>query len=70
MTAAVQRLIDRFELERRVPLKRERIRQLEAEDKFPKRVLLGERRIAWIESEVDAWMAERIAASRTPKVTV
>ena len=69
MTATVQRLIDRFELERRVPLKRERIRQLEAIDKFPKRILLGERRIAWIESEIDAWMAQRIAASRAPKAT-
>ena len=35
----------------------------EREQKFPKRVPLGESRHGWIESEIDDWLLER-AASR------
>ena len=31
--------------------------------KFPKAITLSERRVAWIESDVDQWIAERIAQS-------
>lgn len=31
---------------------------------FPKPVSLGARAVGWIEAEIDAWLAERIAASR------
>lgn len=31
---------------------------------FPKPVSLGSRAVGWIEAEIDAWLAERIAASR------
>ncbi len=35
---------------------------------FPKPVKIGERAVAWIESEVDEWIAARIAESRgTPE---
>ena len=34
---------------------------LESERKFPKRVPLGENRVGWLESEIDAWIAERAA---------
>jgi prophage regulatory protein len=34
--------------------------------KFPQPISLGARRIAFLESEVDDWIAARIAASRTP----
>ncbi|EPE3040412.1 AlpA family transcriptional regulator [Vibrio cholerae] len=30
------------------------------EGEFPESVNLGERAIAWVESEVDEWMAERL----------
>lgn len=33
-----------------------------AKGHFPKPVMLSERRVAWIESEIDAWIAERIAS--------
>ena len=32
-----------------------------ANDRFPKSVSLGERAVAWIESEIQDWMLERIA---------
>lgn len=30
-------------------------------DKFPKTVSLGDRAVAWVESEVHEWMEERLA---------
>ncbi|MCY3706184.1 MAG: AlpA family transcriptional regulator [Gammaproteobacteria bacterium] len=35
--------------------------------RFPKPVSLGARAVGWIESEIDEWMRERIAASREPE---
>jgi prophage regulatory protein len=32
--------------------------------RFPKPVHVSERLVAWVESEVDAWMKERIAARK------
>jgi prophage regulatory protein len=32
--------------------------------RFPKPVQISERLVAWVESEVDAWMQERIAARK------
>ena len=33
--------------------------------RFPRPVSLGARAVGWIEAEVDAWMRERVAASRS-----
>lgn len=41
--------------------------QLQAEGDFPMRVKLTEKRVAWVEAEVQAWIAARIASS-TPLV--
>ncbi|MCY4399683.1 MAG: AlpA family phage regulatory protein [Gemmatimonadetes bacterium] len=35
-----------------------------AEGRFPEPVRLGPRGVGWIESEIDAWMQERIDRSR------
>jgi prophage regulatory protein len=40
------------------------IYQLEAEQRFPKRIKIGIRAVGWIEGEVQLWVAKRIAASR------
>lgn len=58
------RLIERREVERRTGFKRERIRQLEKLQKFPQRIALSVRRNVWVESEIDAWIAARIADAR------
>ena len=34
----------------------------ERNNRFPKRVPVGPQRYAWVESEIDAWIAERIRA--------
>lgn len=35
------------------------------EGKFPAPIKLGDRSIGWIDAEIDAWIDERIKASRT-----
>lgn len=37
---------------------------------FPKPIKIGKRAVAWLESEVDAWIADRIAASRGESTSV
>ena len=38
--------------------------KLEAAGKFPLRVHLGEARIAWVEQEINAWIAAKIKARK------
>ena len=44
----------------RVGYSRSTIYQLIADGKFPKPVSLGARAVAWLESDIDAWIAARI----------
>ena len=39
-----------------------------SEGKFPAPIALGVRSVGWIESEVDAWIAERIQMSRKTRI--
>ena len=41
-----------------------RIYALVAKGQFPQPIRLGERASAWLKSEIDAWIAARVAASR------
>jgi prophage regulatory protein len=41
---------------------RRHLRDLVRDGKFPQPVQLSEARIAWIEDEVDAWQAAKVAA--------
>lgn len=52
------------DVERKVGLKKTRIYELVAEGKFPAAIKLTDSTNAWLEHEVEAWMDERIAASR------
>ena len=52
-------LIRRKTLLERVPFTDRHILNLEREGKFPKRRVLGARCVAWVESEIDAWIASR-----------
>lgn len=44
----------------RVGLRRSRVYDLVADGSFPRPVKLSARAIAWVESEVDTWVQERI----------
>jgi prophage regulatory protein len=48
-----------------IPYSREHIRRRERDGTFPMHIDLGEGRIAWLEEEIDLWIAE-LAAKRTP----
>jgi prophage regulatory protein len=43
-------------------LGRAMIYRLQAEQRFPKSVKITEHAVGWIEREVQAWLAERVAA--------
>jgi len=63
MTQYDKRLVSKKELKTLcgIPYTPQHIGRLEAAGKFPKRVQLGPNRVAWLLSEVDAWVGERIA---------
>lgn len=50
------------EVEKRVGLKRPTIYALMKQGKFPRQRKLTANCVAWVDREVDAWIAERIAA--------
>lgn len=62
-----QRLIRRKEVQNRTGLGASSIYAMMKQDKFPKSIILSERRVAWLESDVDTWIAERVAS---PKATI
>ena len=41
------------------------IYQLEAEQRFPRRIKIGVRAVGWIEGEVQEWLTQRIERSRS-----
>jgi prophage regulatory protein len=45
-------------------LGRSMIYQLEAEERFPRRIKIGRRAVGWIDVEVQQWLAQRIQDSR------
>ena len=53
------RMLRKPELLQKVPLNYKSIWELEKDGKFPSRRLLGPRTVAWVESEVDEWLASR-----------
>jgi prophage regulatory protein len=50
---------------RRIGIKHTRIRELEDQGKYPKRIKISDRANGWIESEIEAWIDQRVAASRS-----
>ncbi len=52
------------EVQRRTGYSKAWLYKLIGENKFPKQIKIGSRSIAFIESEVDSWIAKRIAESR------
>jgi len=48
-----------------IPYTPQHIARLEAAGKFPKRVQLGPNRVAWLLSEVSAWVDERVMVRDT-----
>jgi prophage regulatory protein len=59
-----QSLIRLSEVLRRIQLSKAWVYKLIAQGKFPKPVKIGSRAIAFVESEVDDWINQRIEESR------
>lgn len=62
MTQVPNRLVSKKELRTLcgIPYTPQHIARLEAAGQFPRRIRLGPNRVAWVLSEVDAWVRERI----------
>ena len=58
------RLLRRRQVEGLVGLRRSAIYAAMAAGRFPRPIHLGPRAVAWLAIEIDAWVAERVAASR------
>tara|TARA_E500000178_G_C16636385_1_gene579988 strand:+ start:409 stop:609 length:201 start_codon:yes stop_codon:yes gene_type:complete len=48
------------EIDARIPYSRAHLYRLEGQGEFPKRKRIGANRIAWVRSEVEQWLAERL----------
>ncbi len=62
--SARPRLIRLEAVKARTCLSRSTIYAYMREGRFPAPVAITERCVAWIEAEIDAWIAERIAVAR------
>ncbi len=51
-------------VEDRTGLKHTQIYRLEVRGKFPKRIKISERASGWLEHEIEAWIEQRVVASR------
>ena len=58
------RLIRRKEVQAKTGLGASSIYAMMQQGIFPKAVNISERRVAWIESDVDQWISERIASHK------
>ncbi|MBD2782711.1 helix-turn-helix transcriptional regulator [Xenorhabdus szentirmaii] len=64
ITTSKESLIRLPEVQRRTGYSKAWIYRLIKEDKFPKQVKIGPRSVAFVESEIDGWVDQRIAESR------
>ena len=65
MSEKHQKLLRLADVRNRVPYSRSTIYQLITQGKFPKPISIGARAVAWLESDIDAWIAARIDGGRT-----
>ena len=59
------RILRRKQVEARIGLSRSTIYDGVSAGTFPKPISLGRQSVGWIEAEIEQWIRERIAASRT-----
>lgn len=60
------KIITRKQLVEVVPYSLTHIARLEMASHFPRRIKLGPCRVGWVESEVNDWIAARVAERATP----
>jgi prophage regulatory protein len=57
-------ILKRKDVEARTKLSRSSIYAAIKANTFPAPIALGEKSVGWLEHEIDAWIASRVAASR------
>ena len=55
------KLLSKKQVTQKVLYSAAHIARLEAAGRFPLRVVLGQSRVGWLESEIDEWIAEMVA---------
>lgn len=60
-----KQLIDKKELTKLVKYSPQHIARLEKAGKFPKRLQLGQNRVAWLLQEVEDWIEKRVQQRNT-----
>ena len=63
-TSAKEKFLRLPEVKLRTGLSRSTIYALIGKDEFPRHVPLGMRCVGWLESEIDSWIAARVANRR------
>lgn len=56
------------EVKARTGLSETRIVELERAGKFPKRIKISDRAVAWVESEIEEWLEKKLGAARPEAV--
>ena len=64
-----KQLIDKKALVKLVQYSPQHIARLEKAGRFPKRIRLGQNRVAWLLSEVEDWIDERLLERDAAKVS-
>lgn len=67
MIARNERFLRLPEVRIRVPYSRASIYRLISSGEFPRPYSLGARAVAWRESEIERWIADRLNGQRTPR---
>jgi prophage regulatory protein len=62
-----ENLLRLSEVQRRVPYSRSTIYLKVSRGEFPQPIDLGARAVAWLESDIDDWIASRISKCRAEK---
>ena len=61
-TASIKKFIVLPQVQEQVPSSASHIWRLERAGQFPKRIRLGKNRVAWLQSEVSAWVEDKLAS--------
>ncbi|MEQ1718961.1 MAG: AlpA family phage regulatory protein [Hyphomicrobium sp.] len=65
MTTLLPRIVTKKELRLLVPYSPQYILRLEKQGRFPRRIQIGPRRVGWRLSDIEAWIAERAAETKS-----
>ena len=66
MTVRTLRVISWRELSEMIPFTRQHILRLEKAGRFPRRLQIGARRVGWLATEVEDWLAAKINDRERP----